>query len=214
MNQGRTKLSLDHLAVTGSTLEEAASYVEDVLGVRMEEGGHHDLFGTHNNLLSLGDRIYLECISIDPNAPKPNTQRWFDLDTFSGPPRLSNWVCSCHNIDNSIHNFNFQIGKIVEVTRGLLSWRITVPESGSLPFNSMFPAFIQWNSTKFHPSKTLRDVGCFLRRLIVNHPEADRLAALLSNLSDDVVKFEVRADPSLIAEIQTPFGRKELSIKT
>ena len=39
-----------------------------LLGVPMAGGGKHPLMGTHNRLIGLGD-LYLEVISIDPDAP-------------------------------------------------------------------------------------------------------------------------------------------------
>jgi hypothetical protein len=59
---------LDHLVVAARTLEEGAAWVTGRLGVSMAPGGKHALMGTHNRLLSLGARAYLEVIAIDPDA--------------------------------------------------------------------------------------------------------------------------------------------------
>lgn len=77
-------LELDHLAVAAETLEDGREAVETALGVRLQPGGQHPHFGTHNMLLGLEDGLYLEVISIDPAAPKPGYARWFDLDRFEG----------------------------------------------------------------------------------------------------------------------------------
>ena len=50
-------MKIDHFAVSGMKLEEATEYVESTLGFKMEKGGKHKLFGTHNNLLGLKDGI-------------------------------------------------------------------------------------------------------------------------------------------------------------
>ena len=51
-------MKIDHFAVSGMKLEEATEYVESTLGYKMETGGKHKLFGTHNNLLGLkGSKI-------------------------------------------------------------------------------------------------------------------------------------------------------------
>ena len=39
--------------------------------------------------------IYLEAIAPNPAVPEPSRSRWFDLDNFSGPARLSNWALRC-----------------------------------------------------------------------------------------------------------------------
>ncbi len=83
---------LDHIAVSGTTLPEAVAAVEEALGVRMQPGGEHAVFHTHNALLGLADGLYLEAIAINPDAPVPERPRWFDLDRFAGPARLTNWI--------------------------------------------------------------------------------------------------------------------------
>ena len=61
-------------------------------------------FGTHNLLLGLDDGLYLEVISIDPGAPQPAFPRWFDLDRFSGVPRISNWICRTDALGKLLRN--------------------------------------------------------------------------------------------------------------
>src|SRR5438270_709897 len=57
---------LDHLVVAAATLEEGEDYVETRLGARPLRGGRHVAMGTHNSLLKLGEKTYLEVIAIDP----------------------------------------------------------------------------------------------------------------------------------------------------
>ena len=37
-------------------------------------------------------------LAADPAQPRPAWPRWFDLDRFTGPPRLTNWICRCDDI--------------------------------------------------------------------------------------------------------------------
>ena len=94
-------LALDHIAISAETLEAGADWVEMALGVPLAGGGKHPHMGTHNRLLSLGD-LYLEVIAIDPAAPMPAHPRWFDLDHFAGPPRLTNWICRTSDLDAAL----------------------------------------------------------------------------------------------------------------
>ena len=71
-------LAFDHLAVTAETLEEGVAWVEAALGVTMSGGGKHPYMATHNRLLGLGD-LYLEVIAADPEAPRPDWPRWFEI---------------------------------------------------------------------------------------------------------------------------------------
>ncbi|MFZ8971709.1 MAG: VOC family protein, partial [Paracoccaceae bacterium] len=71
-------LKLDHVVLAAETLEEGVDYVQDRLGVSLDAGGQHDLFGTHNRLLGLGD-CYFEVIARNPLAKPAQRPLWFDL---------------------------------------------------------------------------------------------------------------------------------------
>ena len=137
---------LDHLAVSGATLAEATAHVEDALGVRMQPGGEHDVFHTHNTLLGLEDGLYFEAIAVNPAAPDPDRPRWFDLDRFSGPARLTNWICRSDDLTGELAAVPMDLGAPVALQRGDLRWSMAVPASGRLPFDNCAPALIQWQT--------------------------------------------------------------------
>ena len=99
---------LDHLVVAADTLEQGADFVERILGIRPQPGGQHKPMGTHNLVLSLGERCYLEVIAIDPDLPKPERPRWFGLDgsnlhqRLRARPRLIHWVARTPDLDKSV----------------------------------------------------------------------------------------------------------------
>ena len=64
-------LTLDHLAVSAETLDAGADHIAQVLGVDLPVSGEHPLMGTHNRLTGMGDDLYFEVITINPNAPWP-----------------------------------------------------------------------------------------------------------------------------------------------
>jgi len=203
-------MQLDHLAVSGETLEEAAAAVEAALGLPMLPGGQHDVFITHNRLLGLADGLYLEAIAADPTRPAPDRPRWFDLDSFAGPARLTNWICATDDLDALLAALPVDAGTPVALSRGELRWRMAVPADGRLPFDNLFPPLIQWQAG-LHPAKRLPDSGCRLRRLIVSHPEALALRDLLApHLSDNRLIFEP-GPATLRAEIETPHGLRLLA---
>ncbi|MHA7850117.1 VOC family protein [Roseovarius sp.] len=201
-------LRLDHLAVAARDLEEGRAKVEAALGVRLQPGGQHAHFGTHNLLLGLEDGLYLEVIAIDPEAPAPEGARWFDLDRFDAAPRLQTWICRSDDLGSALVRYP-QAGAPVALARGDLRWRMAVPRDGRLAFDGVFPALMQWECDA-HPAERLTASGCGLARLVVRHPEAGRLADMLGpDLSDARVVFEIGA-PSLRAEISTPGGLRVL----
>ncbi len=202
-------LKLDHLAVSGENRDSARAYVEDALGVAMQDGGAHARFGTHNHLMGLEDGLYLEAISIDPSAPKPDRPRWFDLDGFSGAPRLSNWICSVKSITVVCQEWP-EAGAPVALQRGELRWQMAVPANGKLPFDGLFPPLIEW-SGKLHPASMLNPSGVALKMLTVHHPQADDLADQLGDIAGAQVRFETAQNSQLTAEFNTPHGLRVLS---
>lgn len=182
-------MELDHIAVAGATLAEATAHLQNSLGVTPQQGGAHAVFHTHNMLLGLSDGLYAEAIAINPDAPAPDRPRWFDLDRFTGEPRLTNWICRCDDLDATLATLPGGFGAPVSLRRGDLRWRMAVPENGILPFDNCAPALIQWQSGG-HPATRLDATGCRLVTLEVSHPEAQALADILApHLSDARVTF-------------------------
>lgn len=202
-------LALDHIAISAETLEGGAEWLEMALGVPLAGGGKHPHMGTHNRLLSLGD-LYLEVIAIDPEAPKPVWPRWFDLDHFRGPPRLTNWICRTEDLDATLADAPPGTGIATDLARGDYRWRFAVPPSGKLPFDDRFPALIQWQG-ELHPAKSLRDHGIRLTALEISHPRAPALRAALTGLNDPRVTVALGPYPALRASFATPNGPRVLT---
>lgn len=136
-------MNLDHLVVTCADLDEGAAYVEEALGLPMEAGGRHALFGTWNRLLRLGDGEYLEVIAPDPEAAPPPRPRWFGLDT-AGAPRLSHVILRGEPGAGAL-----------EMSRGAFAWRVTLATDA-------VPGVIAWDGA--HPAERLPDRGARLLR--------------------------------------------------
>ena len=205
---------IDHIVVTAPSLESGAEYVREALGITPHAGGVHQRMGTHNRLLRLGSRVYLEVISIDPGASSPDRPRWFQLDRerSNSGPRLATWISRTNDIRAATAAAPF-LGDIEAMSRGALQWQITVPADGSLPFDGTAPSLIEWNGEN-HPAATLEDVGCSLVRLEAFHPAAPEISRLLQSIGFHdrftVLPISRQQSPCLIAHIQTPAGMREL----
>jgi len=107
------------------------NHVEDALGVSMSGGGKHPHFGTHNRLLGLGS-YYLEAIAIDPDADDLPYPRWFALDDFDGPARITNWICASPDLGQTQVEMGLPLGDPVKLQRDELRWTMLVPQDGRM----------------------------------------------------------------------------------
>lgn len=201
-------LALDHLAVSARTLAEGVDWVEAALGVPLSGGGQHPHMATHNRLLGLGD-LYLEVIAIDPAAPPPAWPRWFDLDQFSGPPRLTNWVARTGDLSAALTTAPPGTGTPVALSRGPYRWQMAVPASGKLPFDGGYPALIQWDPPH-HPAQSLPETHVRLTRLDIAHPQSVALRAALT-LTDPRLHIVPGPAAALRATFSTPHGPRTLA---
>ncbi len=207
---------IDHITVTAPTLEVGAEFVRKTLGVAPHRGGEHPRMGTHNLLLRLGDSLFLEVISPNPDLPRPDRARWFALDRLeaSSPPKLSNWVARTADIHATAARSSEALGYIEPMTRGALDWLITIPADGSLPLGGIAPALIEWHAEP-HPAANLPDQGLSLLKLELFHSEPDRISALLASIEFqgpvEVSPLPQGVTPYLVAHISTLKGLCKLS---
>ena len=198
------KLIFDHLAVSAQTLAEGVDAVETALGVALAGGGQHPHMATHNRLIGLAD-LYLEVIAVDPSAPRPNWPRWFDLDHFAGPPRLTNWVARTDDMASALATSPAGTGLPVSLQRGAYRWQMAIPADGKLPFGGGFPALIEWFGN-LHPAAMLPDTGVRLTRLEIAHPQAQDLQAALAGMMDEPRLAIVPGPRAMRASFATPHG--------
>ena len=211
-------LQLDHITVAADNLAAGVAYAEAALGVKIPYGGAHPLMGTHNHLLRLGDSLFLEIIAPDPAAGPLSRRRWFGLDDpavraeLAVGPRLATWVVATYDIEASLRELPQARGPAVTVTRGELSWLMSVPPDGAMPFGGAFPTLIQWPHGP-HPASRMPDLGCSLAYLEIAHPDAAEISrSLQPRFSDARVRFVTAARPSLSATIRTPRGERPLAL--
>ena len=200
---------LDHLVFACADLDQGSEWVRSKLGVEAEEGGKHATMGTHNRLLRLGPRQYLEILAIDPDAEPPSGPRWLGLDERGvrerarREPFLLTWIASTDDLDEAIARVP-ELGTIRELSRGGLRWRMALPEGGELAFEGVMPTLIQW--VEGHPGARLEDRGVELTSLELRHPSAAEVAMTLQ-----VLEFErwdsVEAGPNrMAAGVRGPLG--------
>jgi hypothetical protein len=156
----------DHLVVAARTLEEGGAWVEAKLGVAPVAGGKHPTMGTHNCLLRIGPREFLEVIAIDPEAPPPQRPRWFDLDSpemrvrLEEGPALIHWVERTPDLEAALRDYSEPV-EVLSFSRGPYRWRMGVPRDGRRPGGGSLPTLIQWEGA-LHPADALPESGCLI----------------------------------------------------
>lgn len=203
-------MRFDHIAVACETLEQGREWVEERLGAAVQPGGQHARFGTHNLLMGLEDGLYLEVIAIDPAVPEVGQRRWFDLDEFSGAPRVTNWICAADDLSDALALAPPTMGAPFDMQRGDLKWRFVGGEDGRLPFGGGFPAMIDWGDST-HPVTRLPETGLRLERLVISSPEAAALRGALQPLVADQRVVIEQGERAMRAEFSSAGGQKVLA---
>jgi hypothetical protein len=187
-------LVFDHLIVGARTLAEGQIWAKATLGVEVPFGGRHPLMGTHNLLTALGPDSFLEIIAIDPDSPAPDRARWFALDRPAMQARLAEgprpiaWMAGTDSLDDTLaqaRTAGVDIGPAVTVTRGDLSWRVTVRNDGALLEGGTVPLVIAWPGA--HPAPRMPDLGLRLQALRLWHPAPNHLLSLLTPIGADAL---------------------------
>jgi len=205
----------DHIVFGASSLEAGAAWLEQQLGVPLAPGGEHVKMGTHNRLLRLGELTYLELIAINAEAPKPPHPRWFGLDAIAphelNPPRLFTWLARTDDIAAAAANTTVALGPVHNMSRNALSWRVTIPDDGSLAEDGLMPALIEW-PPDVHPAKNFPDRGVALKSFKLHTPDTARLEAAFASIGLDMalngLDIVQGGAKSLEAVLSLPDGRE------
>jgi len=204
--------TFDHLVVAAVTLADGIEYFAEVTGVAPQPGGKHVAMGTHNALVRLSERTFLEILAIDPEGTKPARPRWFGLDhialqaELTERPRLIHWVARTKGIEAAAAACPIPLGPLHSMARGNYRWRITIPDDGSLPGKGIMPTLIEWDVPQ-HPAESLPSSSLSLVTLAASHPEPAPIRAALSSLGlNDVIQVTYDRDTRLAAMLRTPRG--------
>jgi len=201
---------LDHLIIGCRNLAEGIALVEKQTGVRATFGGVHPGRGTHNALLGLGERRYLEILAPDPEQ---KSQTWFaELNALS-EPRLVGWAAHASDIDAFAHRLHEAGIACTGPTEGsrtrpdgqVLRWRTVNLEDNR---NGLLPFFIAWSASSPHPSSAAN--ACTLDSFVLACPDDPQWQTLLATLDLDI-PLESAASPQLRATITGPRGSLQVA---
>ena len=213
----RPAATLDHLVVAAASVADGIEYIAALTGATPRPGGQHVAMGTHNALLKLGERLYLEIIAVDPAARKPARPRWFGLDRvellaeLQERPRLIHWVARTDGIGALAADCPVALGPAHAMARGDFRWRITIPDDGSLPGKGVVPTLIQWD-VPHHPADVLPASGVTLTQLAATHSDPAAVRAALDALGlAATIHVTYDRETRLAAMLRTSRGTVTLS---
>jgi len=147
--------SLDHIVFGSFTLDEGTKFVENILQAKLSEIGYHKDIGTHNRVIRISEKVYLEVIAIDPKTSNLNNRKWFNLDNsklqskLKKSPQVIGYV-----IENDNMNINKYYDPFFESSRDIYKWQFAMPTFNNNILNSeiveagMVPSLISWKSDK------------------------------------------------------------------
>lgn len=200
---------IDHFVWATADLFSEIIHFEAKMGLRPLFGGRHEGRGTHNALLYLGQRCYLELIAPDPGqAVKP----WILGDRPS--EGLIHWAWRTNRIEMDrawCIETGWDLGPIQDGQRTLqnghiLQWSLTDPDQTAFPFQ---PFLIQW-SPLIHPADSLKP-DATLEQIEVSHT-GEILNQFRRLIAGDFV-YRI-GDPGLVLTIRTAKGLFRLSSGT
>lgn len=203
-------MHVDHLIYAAPDLEAAVADLADRLGVRAAGGGQHVGQGTHNRLLALGPRTYLEIVAPDPRQPEPGAPRPYGVDGVTHPG-LVGWALECEDVAVAVsraRESGFDPGDPIAGQRltpegTWLRWRLSrnALAAGVVPF------LISWGDTE-HPAATA-PAGLMLVSVTVEHPNPDSVRGAISALGGHP-EVRVAPRPALVTRIRGPRGEVDL----
>ena len=149
--------NLDHIVFGCFTLEEGTEFLENTLQAKLSDIGYHKDMGTHNRVIRISERVYLEVIAIDPKINNLNNRKWFNLDNsnlqskLKKSPQIIGYVIENKNI--SINTTKYY-DHFFETSRDIYKWQFSMPTFNKNFLDSeildtgMIPSLITWRSDK------------------------------------------------------------------
>ena len=146
---------LDHIVFGSFTLEEGTEYLENYLKTKLSDIGYHKDMGTHNRVIRISERVYIEVVAIDPERKNLKNRKWFNLDNsklqlkLKKSPQIIGYV-----IENKDINITKYYDSFFETSRDIYKWQFAMPTFNKNILDSeiveagMVPSLISWKTDK------------------------------------------------------------------
>ena len=202
---------LDHIIWACDDLERGTRRFEALTGVSPRYGGVHASGSTHNALVGLGPRCYLEILA--PTGPQtPAEDAWCRLARGAREPRILTYcmrsprpLSQLAQIAEAAGAHDALVAHNGRVTpEGVrLNWQWVAPVFDE--FGLAFPFFIDWLDSP-HPAATAQGQGDLrLADFAVGHPQAADLLRALTQMVTPVDTYTAAAIEFRV-RLNTPRG--------
>ncbi len=209
---------LDHIIWACDDLERGSRQFETRTGVRPRYGGVHASGLTHNALIGLGNRCYLEILA--PVGPAgPGDDHWCQIARTAHEPQILTYCLRSprplSELASAFAAYGWNNAVVASNGRTTpegvrLRWQWLAPTVER--FGLAFPFFIDWLDSP-HPAETLRaaqsETGILLQRFAVGHPDATGLRRTLADIGSPVETYAAD-DVQFCVQLQTPLGAVSL----
>jgi len=200
INIGR---EIDHIVYAVKDLDQAMIAIAEVTGVTPVVGGCHTHKGTKNALIHLGNKCYLELITVDEANLNIKGPRWMGVDLIDSP-RITRWSLKSDDLASDaelLKAYQNDMGVIDKGSREmnngqLLQWAMILPLSH--PAVEIIPFVTDWQQADIHPTDQLQE-ACALIDITLTHPDPHMINDTMRNLGLTTV---VEASPVVSIEIK------------
>ena len=118
------------------------------------------------------------------------------------------WVLEVDDIENTVKKCGYNPGEVLQLSRGELTWKVTVPSNGKLVENGVLPVFNRVAKCNQHPSKKLNNNNVSLNKLSLFHPEPNKIKSIISNLIEsDLIHVSRKVCPKIELILTTQNGK-------
>ncbi len=205
---------LDHVLFGVPNLAEGMTLVQTRLGITPVQGGRHPGVGTHNALLSLGPRAYLEIIAPDPSQNVRDQDLPYGLAGLQKPRiitwavRPADWQAHARQTQQLGLTSRLREGTRTRPDKVQLRWRsmqlVPPVTADRQDLTGLIPFAIEWQSAP-HPA-TSAPGDLRLEALTLLHPQPHTLSSVVDALELPCdVDFAPKA--RMAARIQLEPGR-------
>ena len=146
---------LDHIVLGSLTLEEGTEFLENILQAKLSDIGYHKDMGTHNRVIRISEKVYIEVVAIDPKRKNLNNRKWFNLhnSNLQSKLKISPQIIG-YVIENNDRNINKYYDPFFEASRDSYKWQFAMPTFKNNILDSeiieagIIPSLISWKSDK------------------------------------------------------------------